>query len=130
MRKISAWLPAVVWALLIFIASSQSKVNVAESFWINFVIFKSLHILEYAILYMFCYRGFAHLFSNKTKKALLYSFFLVMVYAFTDELHQQFIPTRDSRYRDILFDGIGAFFAYFLLFTNSIIRTCLEKILL
>lgn len=42
------------------------------------------------------------------RDAPLQTFALCVLYAFTDELHQFFVPGRAFQFRDILFDALGA----------------------
>lgn len=88
---------------LIFFLSSQPSVTISESQILEFIFFKSLHLLEYGVLFFLIYRA--------TEKNLLLSFILTIVYGISDEIHQLFVPTREGRFWDVLIDGGGAFLA-------------------
>ena len=103
MKKVYLWLPVIFWMALIFFLSSQPSVTISESQILEFIFFKSLHLLEYGVLFFLIYRA--------TEKNLLLSFILTIVYGISDEIHQLFVPTREGRFWDVLIDGAGAFLA-------------------
>lgn len=103
-------LPAIIWMLIIFTLSSRQRIGVSEVYWMNFAFFKSLHVIEYAILYMLILRA---LTSGRGghKKHYMSAFVLTVLYAISDEMHQTFVPTREGTVRDVGIDTIGAFLA-------------------
>lgn len=103
MKIIRYWLPVIIWMVVIFFLSGRSSVQVAEEPLINFLFFKTLHVIEYAILFALYYRAL----KNKTAALLL-----TLLYAVTDEIHQLFVPTREGRLRDVIIDAIGATIAW------------------
>jgi VanZ family protein len=109
------WAPALLWMMLIFILSSKQRIEVSETYFINFMFFKTGHIIEYAILNFLIFRAIYLGQGVKYKKALIYSTIISICYAASDEIHQRFIPTREGRPRDVFIDVIGIFFVYFLL---------------
>ena len=111
MRKIRLWLPAIFWMMLIFFLSSQPSVKVTSNKILEIMFFKGLHILEYGILFFLIYRASKESFSFSFPKTIFLSFVLTLLYAFSDEIHQLFVPTREGRLRDVVIDGIGAFLA-------------------
>ncbi len=89
---------------------------VSEEYWTNFFIFKSLHVIEYAILATLNTIAIA----TNTKglslsRAVLYGAFFTLLFAITDEVHQTFVPTRSGQARDVLIDSIGIFSVYWLI---------------
>ncbi len=115
MKKITYWIPSLIIASIIFFLSSRQKINVSDKSIINFIFFKSLHILEYGIFLLANYRAtYATLYGSKTKAGLL-ALLLTVCYAVTDEIHQTFVPTREGRPRDVGFDTIGASAALFFI---------------
>lgn len=95
-------MPPVLWMGLIFYASSLQKVALSENYWISFAFFKTLHLIEYGILFLFWHfalKGRA----NRTKEAVI----IAIVYGIIDEIHQIFVPTREGRLRDVLIDILG-----------------------
>lgn len=101
MKKLRLWLPAIFWMMLIFFLSSRPSVSIAQDQVLNFLFFKGLHLLEYGMLFILIYRA--------TKKKMLLSLILTIVYAISDEIHQLFVLTREGRVRDIFIDSFGAF---------------------
>ncbi len=109
-RFIKYQLPAIIWMVLIFTLSSRQRIGVSEEYWMNFAFFKSLHVIEYAILYLLILRALA---SGRTikKKQYVSAFVLTVLYAISDEMHQTFVPTREGTLRDVAIDTVGAFAA-------------------
>lgn len=85
---------------LIFYFSSKSDLPKAESFIWEFVFKKSGHIFVYTVLAII---WILTLEKNKYMNSFLYSF----AYAFTDEIHQIFVPNRTGLLRDVYIDSLG-----------------------
>ena len=56
--------------------------------------------MEYTVLFILWFRALGN--KNPTQ-AIIFS----LIYAFTDEMHQLFIPGRTGRLRDVAIDSIG-----------------------
>lgn len=88
----------------------------SEQYWTNFMVFKSLHVIEYAVLSML---NTVALVKNvdglSPKTAALCGAVLALMYAISDETHQLFVPTRTGQPRDVLIDSIGIFSVYWLI---------------
>jgi VanZ family protein len=109
MKYVRLWGPVVVWMAVIFFFSSHQKVQVSPDNTINFLFFKTLHVLEYAGLYVLNFRAIKY--SRPKEKPILWfimAFCLTFLYAESDEIHQTFTPTRDGRFRDVIIDAAGA----------------------
>jgi len=104
-KKFIRFLPAIIWMSVIFYFSSRSTSNVPISHDFQFVFFKSLHLIEYAIL------GFLLLFAFLNFKYTLITGYL---YAISDEIHQYFVPGRGSKFTDTIFDLSGVILGIFL----------------
>ncbi|QQS44110.1 VanZ family protein [Candidatus Roizmanbacteria bacterium] len=103
-----AWGPALALMITIFFLSSRQRIAVSEVYTINFIVFKSLHVIEYAALFFLVFRGFYRTLSHKNmKKVFLYAIVTTFLYALSDELHQTFVPTRNGSIRDLFIDSIG-----------------------
>jgi VanZ family protein len=111
MKIVAAWIPALIWMILIFLLSSRQRIAVSEEYVVNFLIFKTLHIIEYAILFFFYVRGL-HYPLGMTKWRFATAFVLAVLYAISDEVHQSFVPTREGKLRDVIIDAIGALLAW------------------
>ena len=81
-----------------------------------FLVRKTAHFTEYAILGALFYLNFRQLSKlNSRPKKILLSIIFSFFYACTDELHQIFIPGRSAQFRDILIDTLGASFSCLLI---------------
>ena len=106
------WLPPFFWMVCIFYMSSQKKVNITQQVVVEFMTFKTLHMVEYALLFFLFYRAFHSLSRLKQKGVLLCAILSSLIYSATDEFHQLFIPTRQGRLRDVLIDLAGMLIMY------------------
>jgi VanZ family protein len=107
------WLPVVLYGALIFYLSSLSH---PEEKLPGFVFVelsdKLLHMIEYGVLALLCYRAFRW---AAGPQAAAYATVLAIVatslYGMTDEVHQAFVPLRESSVRDWIADTAGAVIA-------------------
>lgn len=114
LRIVYCWLPPIIWMVLIFYLSSRLSVRVTGKFLFDFLIFKMLHMIEYAILYFLLFRAF-HSISNKLmtfNNKLLFPLFISVLYALSDEIHQTLVPSREGKLRDVLIDTAGIIIMY------------------
>ena len=103
------WLPPLALMGVIFYLSSRQSIGVSQEESINFIIFKTLHVLEYALLTFLLFRA---LYKTETWKlsltqSLTWAAILAFTYGVSDEIHQTFVPTRTGSVRDIFIDLIG-----------------------
>lgn len=112
------WLPFLIWAVVIFSFSSKQVPSASEFFWKDFIVKKTAHIIEYAIMTALLYRGFLSAHIDR-KKAGYYSIIFALVYGMTDEFHQLFTPGRTAKLRDVIIDTLGGtlsiYFIWYLL---------------
>jgi VanZ family protein len=115
--------------VLIFYFSSRQKIAVSESYLLSFLFFKSLHIVEYGVLFLLW--RFA---LYKNKRSVKIAAIISILYGVSDEFHQTFVPTREGRIRDVFIDALGIFifWQFFLSKIEDFIRSrrFLEKFLL
>ena len=132
------WLPVILWMLIIFSFSSDTISSRRSSriigpivHWlfpdmspeavedIVFVVRKCAHCAEYAILAILLWRA-----RNKPTKLMRSRWnwleartvlVLAALYAATDELHQEFVPNRQSSVADVWIDTMGALIGLALL---------------
>ncbi|HXG64446.1 MAG TPA: VanZ family protein [Blastocatellia bacterium] len=79
---------------------------------INFVIRKSAHFIEYAILAGLLYRAFrADNIPRWRLRWAVYSFAIIFIWALLDEYHQAFTSKRSGSIYDSLLDMAGGLFA-------------------
>src|SRR5881628_1148966 len=125
------WLPALVWMVVIYSASSDPKSfqhssRIIEPIlrWlfphlsdqavdgIVFAVRKCAHVTEYAILGLLFWRALRQPLRHESRpwrgsQARL-AVLLVALYAASDELHQLFVPNRQASVLDVLLDTSGA----------------------
>lgn len=110
---ITYWIPPLLWMGMIFYFSSQQRLTITTTYIFDFIFFKFLHMVEYAILYFLLFRA---LYSTKQKhnfnKASKTALGIAILYALSDEIHQYFVPTREGKIRDILIDSLGIVIIY------------------
>ncbi len=116
-KLIYYWLPPLLWMLLIFSLSARQRVSVSEISSINFIFFKTLHLIEYAILFFLLFRALFKTTKMPLNRIFYFSIIIAIVYAFTDELHQTFVPTREGSPRDVVIDTIGILLCF--MYTKS-----------
>lgn len=85
---------------LIFYLSSKTDLPRADTYFLEFLFKKSGHVFVYFVL---CLLWLFALGSKEVEKAILYT----LLYAFTDEIHQLFVPGRTGVLTDILIDSLG-----------------------
>ena len=107
MRLAKYWTPPVVLMVTIFFFSAQHKVTVSNEFFIQFAFFKTLHILEYGLLYLLSYRAIKNTTKAPSWQQRYWAFLIAVFYGMSDEIHQVFVPTREGAGRDVFIDTIG-----------------------
>ena len=96
-RVLSAWLPVVAWAGLIFTLSSIPDLGTGLGGW-DLLLRKLAHAAEFAVLGV--------LFLRAVERPVL-AFLLASAYAVSDEIHQIFVPGRLGSPLDVLIDVAG-----------------------
>ena len=96
-RALSAWLPVVAWAGLIFTLSSIPDLGTGLGDW-DLLLRKLAHAAEFAVLGV--------LFLRAVERPAL-AFLLASAYAVSDEIHQIFVPGRLGSPLDVLIDVAG-----------------------
>jgi len=105
------YFPLVLWCGLIFAGSSIPGASVSKNPLVDFIIHKSVHIVEYSVLFIFAYRAF--------NKRIFASFIFVIFYSLSDEFHQRFVPGRNGRIEDSLVDLTGVFLGFLFIWKFS-----------
>ncbi len=112
-KLLSLWLPPIIWMGLIFLLSSRPTIKTTQIYWQDFLVKKTAHFVEYAILSFLHIRAFLGS-SLLQKKSFILAFLLSLIYAASDEYHQSFVPGKETRVRDDVIDSIGALFAIYV----------------
>ncbi len=130
MSKWIAWLPAVICLVVIFGFSAQSgsvsnhlsgeltheiaaNTNVMSQttgrnmIELNLIVRKMAHFALYLSLGMAVMSALADTGMSR-KRAFFAGISICILSAFSDELHQSFVPGRDARWQDVLIDSSGA----------------------
>jgi VanZ family protein len=107
-------LPAIVWALMIFTASSIPGPRIPSL--PIFQLDKLLHGGIFLVFGVLVERAFRHqtalsLFARASGMA---AFWCAVLYGMSDEIHQLFVPGRSSDVLDVLADTVGAFIGIFI----------------
>ncbi len=97
---------------IIFFFSSRERAHVSDVYSINFIFFKSLHVIEYAALYFLIFRAVLKGKERNKKRAWVVAFVVAVLYAISDEVHQTFVPTREGKVRDVGIDILGMSLMY------------------
>jgi VanZ family protein len=104
---LSSWLPVTLWAGLIYYLSSIPGLNTGWGIW-DFILRKTAHVVEFAVLTFLLLRAFVRSWPAMTKRtAMVISFLLALVYAVSDEVHQSFVPGRGPSVGDVVVDACG-----------------------
>jgi VanZ family protein len=109
MLRIGYWLPALLYAGLIFSLSALPHPEKLIPTIFEVLGDKTLHAIEYGVLGVLCYRGFRYAAGDRGRRhALGLAILAASLYGLTDEIHQAFVPNRISSGWDVLADFVGA----------------------
>jgi VanZ family protein len=106
-KVVNLWAPVILWMVVIFAFSAMTINGPSEFSWFDFVIKKSAHVTEYAILYWLVWRATSERGRRNSTRVLVLSLIFSFVYALTDEWHQTITPGREGTLRDVGFDSLG-----------------------
>lgn len=101
LRDTRRWIVVILWMSLMFYFSSMPAIKASRFDAVDFVFKKAAHLGEYAVLYLLLFRAF------RSKMRGQYAFMVGLLYAFSDEIHQIFVPGRGANIRDILVFDTG-----------------------
>jgi VanZ family protein len=125
--RAKSWLPAVAWAVVISVLSTDvfssqhtSRFIIPALHWIfpragaetlalmHAVIRKSAHVTEYFIFSIFLVRGLRGQDRGWKMRWAVWAIVIAAGYAAFDEFHQSFVPSRTASPWDALLDTVGA----------------------
>jgi len=102
------WLPPVAYAALIFYASSQSSLKLADK---SLIVWdKMAHFFEYAILALLILRV-SRTKTDSPWRAAILAAAISIAYGISDEFHQSFVPNRTAEVGDLAMNTLGAILA-------------------
>ena len=106
------WVPVILYAAVIFTLSSFSFAVPSGLRVQN--LDKLIHLIEYGIFGYLLARAFLEASPTSLQKSFqMWAMIIAICYGFTDEIHQSFVPMRETSSIDLIFDGIGAILAQF-----------------
>ena len=133
-RRVTQWLPAIAWAVLISLASTDSFSALHTSTYIlptlhrlfpdasvealerlHFFIRKSAHFTEYFVFSFLLFRALRGDRRGWQIRLAVTALAIAAGYSALDEFHQSFVPSRTASPWDSLLDTTGAAAAQFLL---------------
>jgi VanZ family protein len=104
LRRLSSWLPPLVYMAVIFYISSLSHPFPEVTARVSD---KVLHTIEYGVLAVLFMRALWRE-GVSWRDAALAAVVMTSLYGATDEYHQAFVPNRSSTISDWVADSIGA----------------------
>ncbi len=112
------WLPAGLWALTIFVLSSQPRLPSPPGSLSD----KDAHAVAFGLLAAACLFGLTQgrLLAVTGGRAVLAAV-LAVLYGLTDEWHQSFVPGRTADVFDVAADAVGACAAVLLAWACAIL---------
>lgn len=119
LRKYKFHIPVVLYCTAIFIQSSFPSIELPET---DFEFSdKLLHLIVYLILFFLFFYSLNNQNKNiKLKEhALIFSLVFTIIYGASDEIHQYFVPNRESDFYDWLADAVGAFLGLLILLATT-----------
>jgi VanZ family protein len=106
LTRLKPWFPALGWAAVIFVLSSFPGSAYPETHVANAD--KLVHAVVYGLLGALITRGFLRGTGLRLASAAALAISLATVYGMSDELHQRFVPGRNSDWHDVAADAVGA----------------------
>lgn len=104
---IKLWLPPLAWMGFIFYLSSIPGRDIPLLFPYQDILF---HTVIYAILAYFFTRALKNTYPGLVSPKVIYiTVIFGVIYGFTDEFHQVFVPHRYASGLDLFIDGVGSF---------------------
>jgi len=130
-----SWWPALAWAAVIFILSTDAfslehtsqfigpilrwffpSASSERIYMLHHVVRKAAHFVEYFVFFVFIYRGIRRSRAGWHWSWALGAWLIAAVYSGLDEFHQVFVPSRGPSAWDSLLDSTGSLVALVTLF--------------
>lgn len=119
-RRLRSWLPVVLWAALIFTASSIPGPKLPEIHtWFSD---KLEHAVVYGVLGALCFRALRRTTALPSAPAAALAAAIGLGYGVTDEVHQLFVPQRSFELLDMAADASGAAVGASIVWLSSRLR--------
>jgi VanZ family protein len=101
------WLAVILWMGAIFVLSSIPSIATPFEGGYDFTFKKFAHVVVYGILTALLF-GALRIHIKHKGYALLTAVLLAVLYGFSDEWHQTFVPGRKGTLRDAAINAVGA----------------------
>ena len=116
-RNILLWLLVITYAAAIFLLSSSPKPPSEGDIGLAIPFFDK-------IAHFFLYFGFAFMILRAAletgiESAVCFTYLIAILYSFSDEIHQYFVPNRSCDYLDFLVDSLGISISIYLVLTEK-----------
>lgn len=104
-----AYSALLLWmAVIFFFSSMPGAISGAIVSYDNLLVRKGAHVFEYLVLSLLSYNAFRLTYPRERRGFLvLLSVTLSLLYAFSDETHQLFVPGREGKLSDVGIDAVG-----------------------
>ena len=106
MHAIFRWLAVILWMAAIFVMSASPSVATSLEPVYDFSVKKLAHVVVYGILTALLF-GALRLHTRRKVYSMVFAALIALLYAFSDEWHQTFVPGRSGTLRDVGFDALG-----------------------
>ena len=108
------WAAVIIWVSVIFILSTEnfssaSTRSLLSDSTLDYSVRKLAHWTEYFILAALLMRALKTEAGAQTKRDIIWSVSLAVIYAISDEWHQSFVSSRNAKFTDVVIDTCGAF---------------------
>jgi len=133
-RHLKYWLPAIAWAIVISLASTDTfsashtsrfivpilhwlfpRAGAETIEWVHYLIRKSAHLTEYFVFSLILMRAVRGEHRGWQIRWAIVALVIAAGYSALDEFHQSFVPSRTASPWDSLLDTTGAAVAQFVL---------------
>lgn len=104
-KNLAYFLLTCLWALIIYYFSSIPDLKSGLDSAVDLILRKGAHIFAYAVLAYLL----AKTFDKNQKPYLFLVFFVCVLYAVSDEIHQLSVAQRSGNLLDVLVDSFGVF---------------------
>ena len=105
------WLAVFLWMGAIFALSSIPSISTPFEGGYDFTFKKCAHMIAYGTLTALLF-GALRIHMRHKGYAFLMALFVAVLYGFSDEWHQTFVPGREGTLRDVAIDAAGAVGAF------------------
>jgi len=117
MNRIRHWLPALLWATIIFYFSAQECApQLTKEKGVQLALQKIGHACEYAILAILLHGALHRGHNLGSRRAAILAALIAAGYGVTDEFHQSFVPGRFCMVYDMAIDATGGVLAMIALY--------------